>query len=171
MNEGCIPTKALLYSAKVHDYAKHASKYGVAVAEASADLPKIIARKSKIVRKLTLGIKNKLAACGVEIVSGHAEISAMKEAAKQLGRWALDGCAIYVTLEPCLMCAGAIKQARVRSLHCAAKDERYGAESAYHLFSSKDAYASPLVYFGEEEAKSASLLNRFFANQRNGENE
>ena len=104
-------------------------------------------------------------------ISGHAEISAMKEAAKQLGRWALDGCAIYVTLEPCLMCAGAIKQARVRSLHCAAKDERYGAESAYHLFSSKDAYASPLVYFGEEEAKSASLLNRFFANQRNGENE
>lgn len=74
LNEGCIPTKALLYSAKVHDYAKHASKYGVAVAEASADLPKIIARKSKIVRKLTLGIKNKLAACGVEIVSGHAEI-------------------------------------------------------------------------------------------------
>ncbi len=104
-------------------------------------------------------------------ISGHAEISAMKEAAKQLGRWALDGCAVYVTLEPCLMCAGAIKQARVRSLHCAAKDERYGAESAYHLFSSKDAYASPLVYFGEEEAKSASLLNRFFANQRNGENE
>ena len=104
-------------------------------------------------------------------ISGHAEISAMKEAAKQLGRWALDGCAVYVTLEPCLMCAGAIKQARVRSLHCAAKDERYGAESAYHLFSSKDAYASPLVYFGEEEAKSASLLNRFFANQRNGKNE
>ena len=104
-------------------------------------------------------------------ISGHAEISAMKEAAKQLGRWALDGCAVYVTLEPCVMCAGAIKQARVRSLHCAAKDERYGAESAYHLFSSKDAYASPLVYFGEEEAKSASLLNRFFANQRNGENE
>ena len=104
-------------------------------------------------------------------ISGHAEISAMKEAAKQLGRWALDGCAVYVTLEPCLMCAGAIKQARVRSLHCAAKDQRYGAESAYHLFSSKDAYASPLVYFGEEEAKSASLLNRFFANQRNGENE
>ena len=104
-------------------------------------------------------------------ISGHAEISAMKEAAKQLGRWALDGCAVYVTLEPCLMCAGAIKQARVRSLHCAAKDERYGAESAYHLFSSKDAYASPLVYFGEEEAKSTSLLNRFFANQRNGENE
>ena len=103
-------------------------------------------------------------------ISGHAEISAMKEAAKQLGRWALDGCAVYVTLEPCLMCAGAIKQARVRSLHCAAKDERYGAESAYHLFSSKDAYASPLVYFGEEEEKSASLLNRFFANQRNGEN-
>lgn len=99
-------------------------------------------------------------------IAGHAEIVAMKEAAKTLGHWALDGCALYVTLEPCLMCAGAIKQARIRSLHYGAKDERYGAESAYHLFSMKDAYMSPLVYAGEEEAKSATLLNRFFDGQR-----
>ena len=74
LNEGCIPTKTLLYSAKVHDSARHASKYGVNVADVSADLPKIISRKSRIVRKLTLGIKGKLAACNVEIVNGHAEI-------------------------------------------------------------------------------------------------
>ena len=57
LNEGCIPTKTLLYSAKVYDYAKHASKYAVNVPEASFDLAKIIARKSKVVRKLVLGVQ------------------------------------------------------------------------------------------------------------------
>lgn len=74
LNEGCIPTKTLLYSAKVYDYARHASKYAVAVPEASFDLPKIIARKAKVVRKLVLGIKAKLTAHQVNIVTGQAEI-------------------------------------------------------------------------------------------------
>ena len=74
LNEGCIPTKTLLYSAKVYDYAKHASKYAVTVPEASFDLGKIIARKSKVVRKLVLGIKAKLTAHQVNIVTGEAEI-------------------------------------------------------------------------------------------------
>ena len=68
LNEGCIPTKTLLYSAKVYDYAKHASKYAVTVPEASFDLGKIVARKSKVVRKLVLGIKAKLTAHQVNIV-------------------------------------------------------------------------------------------------------
>lgn len=74
LNEGCIPTKTLLYSAKVYDYAKHASKYAVTVPEASFDLGKIVARKSKVVRKLVLGIKAKLTAHQVNIVTGAAEI-------------------------------------------------------------------------------------------------
>ena len=74
LNEGCIPTKTLLYSAKVYDYAKHASKYAVTVPEAAFDLGKIIARKSKVVRKLVLGIKAKLTAHQVNIVTGEAEI-------------------------------------------------------------------------------------------------
>ena len=74
LNEGCIPTKTLLYSAKVYDYARHASKYAVTVPEASFDLPKIIARKQKVVRKLVLGIKAKLTTHGVNIVSGEAFI-------------------------------------------------------------------------------------------------
>lgn len=72
LNEGCIPTKTLLYSAKVYDYAKHASKYAVTVPEASFDLGKIVARKQKVVRKLVLGIKAKLTAQGVNIVNGEA---------------------------------------------------------------------------------------------------
>jgi dihydrolipoamide dehydrogenase len=59
LNEGCIPTKTLLYSAKTYDNALHASKYAVNVPEVSFDLPKIIARKSKVVRKLVLGCKSK----------------------------------------------------------------------------------------------------------------
>lgn len=62
LNEGCIPTKTLLYSAKTYDGARHASKYAVSVPEVSLDLPKIIARKQKVVRKLVLGIKGKLTA-------------------------------------------------------------------------------------------------------------
>lgn len=74
LNEGCIPTKTLLYSAKTYDNAKHAQKYAVNVPEVSFDLSKIIARKAKIVRKLTLGIKAKLKTYNVTIVTGIAEI-------------------------------------------------------------------------------------------------
>lgn len=74
LNEGCIPTKTLLYSAKTYDGAKHASKYAVTVPEVSFDLPKIIARKSKVVRKLVLGVKGKLTSNNVTIVTGQAQI-------------------------------------------------------------------------------------------------
>jgi dihydrolipoamide dehydrogenase len=74
LNEGCIPTKTLLYSAKVYDYARHASKYGVTVPESSFDLGKIIARKSKVVRKLVLGVKSKLTTNNVTIITGEAKV-------------------------------------------------------------------------------------------------
>lgn len=74
LNEGCIPTKTLLYSAKTYDGAKHASKYAVNVSEVSFDLPKIIARKSKVVRKLVLGVKGKLTTHNVTMVGGEAQI-------------------------------------------------------------------------------------------------
>ena len=74
LNEGCIPTKTLLYSAKTYDGARHASKYAVNVSEVSFDLAKIIARKSKVVRKLVLGVKSKLTSNNVTIVAGEAQI-------------------------------------------------------------------------------------------------
>ena len=74
LNEGCIPTKTLLYSAKTYDGAKHASKYAVTVPEVFSALPKIIARKSKVVRKLVLGVKSKLTSNNVTIISGEATI-------------------------------------------------------------------------------------------------
>ena len=74
LNEGCIPTKTLLYSAKTYDNAAHASKYAVSTSEVNFDLPKIIARKQKVVRKLVLGVKAKLTQHQVQIVSGEAFI-------------------------------------------------------------------------------------------------
>lgn len=74
LNEGCIPTKTLLYSAKTYDGVRHAAKYAVHVPEVSFDLPKIIARKQKVVRKLVLGVKGKLTANHVTLVNGEASI-------------------------------------------------------------------------------------------------
>lgn len=72
LNEGCIPTKTLLYSAKVYNTAKDASKYGVSCENVNYDLSKIIARKNKVVRKLVAGIKAKMTEAGVEVVNGEA---------------------------------------------------------------------------------------------------
>ena len=74
LNEGCIPTKTLLYSAKMYDHARQGQKYAVTAEGVSFDLPKIIARKQKVVRKLVLGVKGKLTAHGVTLVTGTAEI-------------------------------------------------------------------------------------------------
>ncbi|MDR0834255.1 MAG: dihydrolipoyl dehydrogenase [Candidatus Symbiothrix sp.] len=72
LNEGCIPTKTLLYSAKVYNTAKTADKYGVLCENPAFDLSKIIARKNKVVRKLVAGIRAKMAEAGVEVVTGEA---------------------------------------------------------------------------------------------------
>lgn len=74
LNEGCIPTKTLLYSAKTYDGARHAQKYAITVSDLGFDLPKIISRKQKVVRKLVLGVKGKLTAHGVSIITGEATV-------------------------------------------------------------------------------------------------
>jgi dihydrolipoamide dehydrogenase len=74
LNEGCIPTKTLLYGAKVYDYAKHADKYGVNVPEASFDFGKMMARKDKVVKKLVAGVGSKMKAHHVHVVKGEAMI-------------------------------------------------------------------------------------------------
>lgn len=74
LNEGCVPTKTLLYSAKTYDQIKHASKYAVSAENPTFDYPKIIARKNKVVKKLTAGIRMKMKESGVEVVAGEAMI-------------------------------------------------------------------------------------------------
>ena len=74
LNEGCIPTKTLLYSAKMYNSMQSAAKYGVAVSGSVIDLKKVMSRKSKVIRKLMLGIKAKLVDQNVSIITGEAYI-------------------------------------------------------------------------------------------------
>lgn len=74
LNEGCVPTKTLLYSAKMYDHATGGKKYGITAGEVSFEYKKIADRKTKVVRKLVAGIKMKLEACNVAVVRGEAMI-------------------------------------------------------------------------------------------------
>ncbi len=74
LNEGCIPSKALLYSAKVYDYTKHASQYGVSVSGSSIDQKAVVARKAKVVKNLVAGIGGKMKKAGVKVVAAQGEI-------------------------------------------------------------------------------------------------
>ncbi|MCI6877004.1 MAG: NAD(P)/FAD-dependent oxidoreductase, partial [Parabacteroides sp.] len=79
LNEGCVPTKTLLYSAKTYDNIKHAAKYAIKAENPSFDLGKIIARKNKVVKKLTAGIRMKMTEQGVNLIAGAAEIKGRAE--------------------------------------------------------------------------------------------
>jgi len=79
LNEGCIPTKTLLYSAKVYQSAKDSAKYGISCDIITFDLSKFIARKNKVVRKLVAGIRAKMTEAGVEVVNGNAVIQEQTE--------------------------------------------------------------------------------------------
>lgn len=75
LNEGCIPTKTLLYSAKIYDYSAHADRYGVTFEGASLDFPAVMKRKEKVVKKLVGGIKLRMRNAGVEVVKAQAFIN------------------------------------------------------------------------------------------------
>ena len=99
---------------------------------------------------------------------GHAEIMAIRQACQTLGGWRLHKARLYVTLEPCPMCAGAILNARVSELHYAAKDETMGAcGSVLNLFEESFGHR-PRLYRGPLEAECAQLLTNFFAARRRG---
>ncbi len=99
-------------------------------------------------------------------VSSHAEMEAIRDAAKTLGDWRLGGCELYVTLEPCAMCCGAILHARLSRVVFGAYDEAAGAVvSKAHLLSGTLAPA-PQVIGGLLAAQSEALLQDFFAERR-----
>ena len=74
LNEGCIPTKTLLYSAKIYDYAKHSADYGVTFGSAAIDHGFVVERKNKVVKQLVSGVGAKLKKAGVEVVKATATI-------------------------------------------------------------------------------------------------
>lgn len=99
--------------------------------------------------------------------TAHAEILVLREAGKKLGSPRLIDCDLYVTLEPCAMCATAISFARIRRLYFAAYDPKGGAvDHGPRFFSQPTCHHRPEVVGGIEEQKAGELLKKFFARKR-----
>jgi len=99
--------------------------------------------------------------------TAHAELLAIRAAAARLGSERLTDCDLYVTLEPCAMCAAAISFARIRRLYFGAADPKGGAvEHGVKFFSAATCHNRPEVYGGIGERETASLLREFFAERR-----
>ena len=98
---------------------------------------------------------------------GHAEIVAIRSAARSLGNWRLDNCTLVVTLEPCAMCAGAISQARIKTLVFGAWDAKAGAVgSVWDVLRDPRSLHQVEVISGVNESECAALLSEFFKNNR-----
>ncbi len=99
--------------------------------------------------------------------TAHAEILAIRAAGKRLAGWRLSGCTLYVTLEPCPMCAGAIMAARISRLVYGAPDARAGAvESIFNIPGHPSLAPSPSITAGVMEDECKAVLQRFFATRR-----
>lgn len=99
--------------------------------------------------------------------TAHAEILAIRAAAQALGRDRLEDCDLWVTLEPCAMCAGAIAHARIGRVYYAAADPKGGAvEHGPRFFTQPTCHHRPEVYSGIGEGEAATLLRDFFAARR-----
>src|SRR6201987_2610890 len=99
--------------------------------------------------------------------TAHAEVLAIRQAGEALGTERLVDCDLYVTLEPCTMCDGAISFARIRRLYYGAADEKGGAiESGVRFFASPTCHHTPEVYSGLGEREAAALLKDFFQARR-----
>ena len=100
--------------------------------------------------------------------TAHAEIRAIRMAAQALGRDRLNDCDLWVTLEPCAMCAGAIAHARIARLYYGAADEKGGAvEYGPRFFTQPTCHHRPEIYSGIGEGEAAELLREFFRHRRN----
>ena len=99
--------------------------------------------------------------------TAHAEIIAIRQAAASLGSERLEACDLYVTLEPCAMCAGAVAFARIRGLYYGAADPKGGAvDHGVKFFASPSCHHRPEVYGGLAEAEAGALLKEFFRERR-----
>lgn len=99
--------------------------------------------------------------------TAHAEVLAIREAARVLGNERLDGCELWVTLEPCAMCAGAIAHARIARLYYGAADPKGGAvEHGARVFEQEQCLHRPEVYSGIGGAEAGELLRGFFRERR-----
>lgn len=104
---------------------------------------------------------------GLHDPTAHAEVLAIRAAAESLGNERLEGCELWVTLEPCAMCAGAIAHARIARVYYAAADAKGGAvEHGARVFEQEQCLHRPEVYSGMGEAEASGLLKDFFQLRR-----
>lgn len=98
---------------------------------------------------------------------GHAEIEAINKASKKLKSWRLEGCDIYITLEPCIMCSGAIIQSRIENIYFGASDPKGGALiSSINVLDAKNINHHPKVHEGILKEECSSLISDYFKNKR-----
>lgn len=100
-------------------------------------------------------------------VTSHAEMEAIRKANKKLHSWRLEDCDIYVTLEPCIMCGGAIIQARFKNVYYGAKDYKGGAfVSSLNILEAKNINHHPLVFGGILEKECSEIISNYFKSKR-----
>ena len=98
---------------------------------------------------------------------GHAEIVAIDKASKKLGRWRLEDCDIYITIEPCIMCSGAIIQSRIRHIYYGAKDLKGGAlGSSINVLEATNINHHPEVTSGILEEECSNIISQYFKRKR-----
>ncbi|MBX5008428.1 nucleoside deaminase [Rhizobium lentis] len=103
-------------------------------------------------------------------VTAHAEIAAIRLACEALGQERLTGADLYVTLEPCTMCAAAISFARIRRLYYGAEDPKGGAvDNGVRFYAQPTCHHVPEVYSGFNEVQSADMLRKFFSQRRDAQ--
>jgi tRNA(adenine34) deaminase len=124
----------------------------------------VIVKDNKIISRVHNLRETKRQACA------HAEILAIEKACKKLGAWRLEGCDLYVTLEPCAMCAGAIINSRIKNLYIGAMDEKGGAVgSKFNLLKDIKLNHKVAVTSGILKDECSNILKEFFKKLRKGE--
>ena len=101
-----------------------------------------------------------------QIATHHAEILAIEKACKKLKSWRLDDCDLYVTLEPCPMCAGAILNARIKNVNYATKDENSGGITRFNLMNNTLNHSVNCIHITEYEKQNKELIKTFFKSKR-----
>lgn len=120
----------------------------------------VIVRNNKIISKAYNNREKS------QIATHHAEILAIQKACKKLKSWRLDDCDLYVTLEPCPMCAGAIINARIKNVYYAVKDEPSGGITRFNLLNNTLNHTTNSFHLTDYEQENKTLIQTFFKDKR-----
>lgn len=101
-----------------------------------------------------------------QIATHHAEILAIEKACKKLKSWRLDDCDLYVNLEPCPMCAGAIMNARIKNVYYAVEDISNGGNSRFNIFNNTLNHTANCFHLKDHEEINKNLIQQFFKEKR-----